>query len=439
MRKPREKTKTNREVTIRCYCHGFGDSFLLTFDPDGTPFRVVIDCGLLLNSPNEKERMIEVVQDIHTATGGKIDVLAITHEHYDHLCGFNHADALWQTFDIGELWMAWTENPTDPDARKISKEKENLNQNLQLAFQSVQVMSESGQRLASLLGFSENTRQARDFVVSLAKAKDAPVFYWDPGQSQTIKGGLADALFLGPPKDPKKLRKTETDTKQVQFSLAFALDSRVDGQAAPASYENYIRQAMGLNRPNRPSAFNRMYESDDVDPRWVAQENSWRRIGYNSGDRATEGLALQLASLTNNTSLAIAFRLKSGRILLFPGDAQGGNWNSWSDNEASFGPIQILMERTVFYKVGHHGSHNGTFLANRYDSISKDAAVFMPFEPTAKWPSIPFEPLTTSFAKHKDFISSQTAENAGKEGAKNFSKGPVSPTTKRPLWVEWSC
>jgi hypothetical protein len=41
-------------------------------------------------------------------------------------------------------------------------------------------------------------------------------------------------------------------------------------------------------------------------------------------------LALQLDSDTNNTSLVLAFELgKSGRVLLFPGDAQVGNWLSW--------------------------------------------------------------------------------------------------------------
>jgi hypothetical protein len=59
----------------------------------------------------------------------------------------------------------------------------------------------------------------------------------------------------------------------------------------------------------------------------------------------------------------------TGQILLFPGDAQVGNWLSWDKYswEIDGGrrgqktvTAQDLLARTVFYKVGHHGSHNAT-------------------------------------------------------------------------------
>ncbi len=59
----------------------------------------------------------------------------------------------------------------------------------------------------------------------------------------------------------------------------------------------------------------------------------------------------------------LAFELvESGKYLLFVGDAQTGNWNSWDSIEwqdVSVNTDQIL-ENTIFYKVGHHGSHNAT-------------------------------------------------------------------------------
>lgn len=68
--------------------------------------------------------------------------------------------------------------------------------------------------------------------------------------------------------------------------------------------------------------------------------------------------------------LAIAIELvESGKVLLFPGDAQFGNWNSWkrlkwtiqlADGTSKEVLIDDLLKRTVFYKVGHHGSHNAT-------------------------------------------------------------------------------
>ena len=39
--------------------------------------------------------------------------------------------------------------------------------------------------------------------------------------------------------------------------------------------------------------------------------------------------ALKIDNDVNNTSLALALELADKRVLLFPGDAQVGNWLSW--------------------------------------------------------------------------------------------------------------
>ena len=58
---------------------------------------------------------------------------------------------------------------------------------------------------------------------------------------------------------------------------------------------------------------------------------SWRRIDE-EWLGAAEGLALRLNKEVNNTSLVLAFELpKSGKVLLFTGDAQRGSWVGWSD------------------------------------------------------------------------------------------------------------
>jgi hypothetical protein len=96
--------------------------------------------------------------------------------------------------------------------------------------------------------------------------------------------------------------------------------------------------------------------------------DAWRRIEDDWLGGAGR-LALQLDSDTNNTSLALAFELvESGRVLLFPGDAQVGNWLSWdpltwtltSGGESRTVSSHDLLASTVLYKVGHHGSHNAT-------------------------------------------------------------------------------
>jgi beta-lactamase superfamily II metal-dependent hydrolase len=114
------------------------------------------------------------------------------------------------------------------------------------------------------------------------------------------------------------------------------------------------------------------------DPKWLKEfyerhygakgdedaPSAWRQI-----DRdwlaGSEALALRLNNEVNNTSLVIAIELPGTRkVLLFPGDAQRGNWISWSNLQWTVNRRTVtardLLGRTVFYKVGHHGSHNAT-------------------------------------------------------------------------------
>jgi len=95
----------------------------------------------------------------------------------------------------------------------------------------------------------------------------------------------------------------------------------------------------------------------------------WRRIDDDWLGSAEE-LALQLDNSINNTSLVLAIEfVKSQKVMLFVGDAQVGNWLSWHDLPAWTLPdgrtvtVPDLLERTVLYKVGHHGSHNATAAA----------------------------------------------------------------------------
>jgi hypothetical protein len=57
----------------------------------------------------------------------------------------------------------------------------------------------------------------------------------------------------------------------------------------------------------------------------------------------------------NGTSLMLMFEIGKA-FLLFPGDAQWGTWQAALGDER----WRDLIGRTVFYKVGHHGSHNAT-------------------------------------------------------------------------------
>lgn len=97
---------------------------------------------------------------------------------------------------------------------------------------------------------------------------------------------------------------------------------------------------------------------------------SYRQLGDSWLDDAGE-LALRINSEVNNTSLVLLFELQNTRrTLLFTGDAQRGSWISWSRLAFDGIPARDLLGRCVFYKAGHHGSHNATLKGTVQDDYA---------------------------------------------------------------------
>ena len=62
--RPKEGARTG-EVRVRMYRHGLGDCFLLFFPKTGGgEFKVLIDCGVILGTPNPGPLMQKVSEDI---------------------------------------------------------------------------------------------------------------------------------------------------------------------------------------------------------------------------------------------------------------------------------------------------------------------------------------------------------------------------------------
>ena len=124
---------------------------------------------------------------------------------------------------------------------------------------------------------------------------------------------------------------------------------------------------------------------------YFAADAAWRRVDEDWLHVSTD-LALQLDSATNNTSLVLAIeRVADGKVLLFPADAQEGNWLSWHDTGmkwevtggAGAGTVTAadLLKRTVFYKVGHHSSHNATAKTSGLEQMTADElTAFIPVD-----------------------------------------------------------
>jgi len=102
-----------------------------------------------------------------------------------------------------------------------------------------------------------------------------------------------------------------------------------------------------------------------------------------------------------HTSLVLAFELDNGDILLFPGDAQVGNWLSWQDVSFDLDGTTVtgtgLLRRTVVYKVGHHGSHNATLREKGLEMMERLEYALVPVNETMakkkNWNRMPLRSL----------------------------------------------
>lgn len=393
---PDTKIPDGKRLRIRMYRHGLGDCFLLTFYLDGSPRHVLVDCGVLTGTPGGKDKIRRVAESIQAESGGKLSALVATHEHWDHVSGFYDAKDIFDGMKIDEIWTAWTEDPQDQVARELKRDKAMKLQAIHLALAELSKSEDLGRQVygqaisellgfyggtvkgATLMAFSEKTAEAMSAVTQ----RDPSPKFWKPGDL-IVRSWLPGIRIyvLAPPLDRSMLKKEQgkegTETyglvgADTAFSTALEavlssggepLDVKLDERAKAFAPFHPSLQWPDLDDPN----FKQLHDA------YSAADSRWRRIDQDWLFTAGR-LALQLDGATNNTSLVLAIELEdTGEVLLFPADAQIGSWKSWSslkwkmdDGNGRTREIEAsdLLRRTVFYKVGHHGSHNATLKEN---------------------------------------------------------------------------
>jgi hypothetical protein len=436
---------TLKSLRIRMYRGILGDCFLVrptVVDHAGEKTKaILIDCGVLQNVAAGAEiieqlseavvskigggrlaaiiagpkQISAIAKDVLNAVNGRIDLLVITHEHFDHLSGFavEKAGFLAKELTIDRLWMAWTEDPKDAQANvlraRFRQAKQALAAAVALAAKLGVDAPSSLQNAAALAAFSGPTDlpglaasgqlSTADIIKMLKdKAGAEATSYLEPGQVVELADFGLKAYVLGPPRLETLLRKDSPSsgpTKEVyltQSDLAAAAESAaraqlaLNGAADGAQFAGDVTPfARVHHRPARAPSRNGRAKAEKATARFLVQDlydepaAQWRRID-SDWTGSIEALALKMDSDTNNTSLALAFELPDGQVLLFPGDAQVGNWLSW--NNQTYPPkkqegsdrvpvtAEDLLRRVTFYKAGHHGSHNSTLKALGLERMS---------------------------------------------------------------------
>ncbi len=187
------------------YRLGIGDCFLLSFPRDGgEAFRMLIDCGVHSAQSGGAETIRKVVDDIRAETGGKIDVIVATHEHWDHISGFAQAADLFKTMTVDEVWLAWTEDKDDALARSLVEKRHHAIAALKQAEVRLTLAGAPDARLSGLLGFFDPRTGPKlsDAGAALKNLPRQPIRFHRPGEDPFELPGVDARIFvLGPPRD----------------------------------------------------------------------------------------------------------------------------------------------------------------------------------------------------------------------------------------------
>lgn len=413
-------------VTVRMYKSGLGDCFLLTFRGSGGPVHMLIDCGVILGTKDAAAAMTRVAEDIKATTKKRLDVVVATHEHWDHLSGFLHAEDVFTQIKMDEVWLAWTEEPGNTRAQEL---KDELGLQLRAVTQAVRRWQASGlqprlnegvREVVSFAGdvLAAGGKSTHDALKFLTDRQDVEFRYLAPGQTPFAIPGVEGVrvYVLGPPSEDayvRKLlpRKGSEEAYEMRLTPTRAFFAALEAEGSGAASDERRRLAFPFDEYHRIPKDQALTRGDDdfFQKHYGAGGNpgqDWRRIDEDWLTVAGQ-LALDLDNKTNNTCLVLAFEIvATGDVLLFPGDAQIGNWESWKgvsfsvpdgNGHTTKVTSKELLERTVFYKVGHHGSHNATHREEGLELMtSPDLVAMIPVNhemaKKKKW-NMPFPPL----------------------------------------------
>jgi len=375
-------------ANVRMYRMGTGDCFVIKFMHNAAvKFKMMIDGGAWQGS---RADLTPFVKDLKKYVGNHLHLLVVTHEHKDHVLAFERCKSLFtDNFTVDQIWMGWTENDKSAQAKRWQDDFGQKKRALAMAAEYLGREIKDGNVAAQLAGSKHESdmlkareafsnalegfaelhlaASAGKYVGNLKGMKvvkediaDDNIRYLEPGDIETVDELEGVRFFvLGPPKQWKDV-ETETGAagetyehnKDLEETDAFAaaalaLDGNGGGAAAPFE-ENYVS-----------AGSSKIQDAYEAEP--------WRKIDY-EWLHGAGSLALRVNSLTNNLSVVLAIEFEeNGRVMLFPGDAEYGSWRSWhkidwgmTGKDKDKHLTEDLLNRTVFYKVAHHLSHNGT-------------------------------------------------------------------------------
>jgi beta-lactamase superfamily II metal-dependent hydrolase len=402
-RRSRTATASERQATIRMYNVGFGDAFLVTLPAGSATRRILFDCGSIEAAPGAPMADVvkRIVQDVTDADGvPRIDVVVATHRHRDHVSGFGNA--AWDAVEVKEVWMPWTEHPTDAEARRIRDAQSGLALGLASALAAqAATLSAAGQ---------QELRRCQDIVANaLMLANDAAMKKLHSGFTGVpLRRFLPEKPLAGTPEHHRTFTTDVLPGVKVHV-LGPSRERDVIRDMDPPKGESYLRLRAARASPSGlpPAPFPNERPLADNPGGGTMFPDDLAAI-QRAGALSDLAVAVALDKAVNGTSLMLILEI-AGSYLLFPGDAQWGTWlAAMADPE-----WRDMLTRVTFYKVGHHGSHNATPREFVEDLMPEQIRAMVSTRTRAIWPDIPRMPLLEGMAgKDADIARSDRAAQA---------------------------
>ena len=316
-------------ITLRAYNVLFGDALLVSWDEDDGEHHAWIDFGNFHNDPNAVFE--KVYNDVLSRTGGRLELLVITHRHLDHMEGFHSLRKRFKAdFTINRLWHAHVTPSVD--------------QVFTIAERALRAMlpasipdgdSDTGRMFRN--NFGAKGDKIRKQMAAILKDIGVPA-------SRTFKIhrglNLKDALPPGLKALDIEVLGPETNSKRYLQPLEHALLAR--GIAISSAADGRIRTTR-----EDPFGGARAVKFSKSALAGLADVARLRRQ-LQSGGLEVLGA---VDTTRNNTSIVMRLTHGSARLLLV-GDAEEMSWEIMRKNGAP-------MTASVM-KIGHHGSINSS-------------------------------------------------------------------------------
>lgn len=387
------KASVNKKIThavVRMYCMGTGDCFIIKFFAgEEERFKMMIDCGVWSRPASFLEKYIA---DLKAYVNNEIDLLVVTHEHTDHVSVFEACRELFvNDFTVHKIWMGWSEDDSLPKIKRWKTLHGEKKVALAMAAEKLEQSLSAQRAHATGTEYKRMLQAKEDFAMSLKSFAELHVIgaagqykgnlegmrivkkeiasgnnieYLYPGDIIEDMENLEGIRFyvMGPPEKWSEVEteggeegESYTHNKELRGTDAFAASILSAGSSVD------LENILPFDKDYETASSNTQKSYQDENEAWRKIDDDWL---FSAGS-----LALRINSLTNNLSLVLAIEFEdSKKVMLFPGDAEYGSWKSWHEIkwkgvkpvEKDIHFTEDLLRRTVFYKVAHHMSHNGT-------------------------------------------------------------------------------